>query len=153
MQKQIYTPNGMNLLKNKLAATESKLEIIRYDKGEVAETGGNLWHDNAGFEDLELQERMLMRTVRKLKDEINKATVTNAVHETQICKIGSLVTIVIDSKKMTFELVGHGEGDPANGKLAYNSPLGAVLCGCKAGDIKELVLYNEGQTITICKIG
>jgi len=58
-------------LKTRLIVLEKELHDLRTSKGEVAETGGNEWHDNAAFEEAEQKERNRAGHGRKRKEESN----------------------------------------------------------------------------------
>jgi len=49
-------------------------------------------------------------------------------------QIGSKVTVRDGEDQDTYELVGHAEASPREGKISYQSPMGAALLGATAGD-------------------
>ena len=51
---------------------------------------------------------------------------------------GTSVTVRREGESVTYRIVGEDEADPAQGLLAYNSPLVVALTGAAVGDVVEL---------------
>ena len=53
-------------------------------------------------------------------------------------EVGTKVTVKVNGKENTFDIVGEWEADPINKKIAHDSPLGLALVGKKVGDKAEV---------------
>ena len=60
------------------------------------------------------------------------------VGEPQEVGFGTRVTVRRDGESITYRIVGEDEADPAQGLLAYNSPLVVALTGAEVGEVVEL---------------
>jgi transcription elongation factor GreA len=66
--------------------------------------------------------------------------------------LGSEVTMKLDNRHQTFQVVGIVEADPAENKISDESPLGRSLLGKKVGDLAEITTPTSTLTATIEKI-
>lgn len=154
-KKVLYiTEKGRENIRNQINNLEERLSNIRFRKGEAAESGGNAWHDNAEFEDLEHQERMLTGEIQELKYKLNTAIDADKNYDNSEVNIGSTVTIkYLDTGKTAqIEIVGYGEGDPQSGKVSYDSPLGRCVLGAKTNDEVKMVLDERNEIVEILSI-
>ena len=151
-QNIILTEGGKEKLIGSIGRLEDRLASIRLRKGEASETGGNAWHDNAEFEELEHQERMLMGELSDLKHKLGAASmVDKKTGDVGTAGLGSTVSIkYLDTgETLTFEIVGYGEGDPSTNKLSYDSPLASCIMGAKLGDEREMELNDSTKRIRV----
>jgi len=131
----VITEAGLARLRRQLDRLEQRLLTLRRQKGEVAEVGGDDWHDNAAFEHLEREERMLIRQITELRRRLDSTLVVTDRSETGEVGIGSTVRVRFDDGAiMTLTIGGDGEGDPGEGIVAYNSPVGRALLGARRGE-------------------
>ncbi|RMG47542.1 MAG: transcription elongation factor GreA [Acidobacteria bacterium] len=67
---------------------------------------------------------------------------------------GSIVDVVdVDSgEERRYELVAAEDGDPANGKLSINSPIGRALAGCSEGDLVTVRAPSGERTLEIVRV-
>lgn len=87
--------------------------------------------------------------IEELEELITKAQIIrNSKKTNHEVKLGSKVTVKINGKSQTFELVGEWEANPLEQKISHTSPLGQALMGKKKGDKVEIdapagkVLYH-----------
>ena len=66
--------------------------------------------------------------------------------------IGSGVHVEQDGKQHHYQIVGHPEADPTNGKISNESPVGAALLGKKVGDTVEVNVPKGVIKIKLTKI-
>ena len=74
---------------------------------------------------------------------------------TTVVNVGSVVTLQNpDSKaKMTYQIVGSAETNPAAGKISNLSPIGSALLGHSAGESVDVVTPGGALKLKILKIG
>ncbi|MCY7279826.1 MAG: GreA/GreB family elongation factor [Sphingomonas bacterium] len=68
----------------------------------------------------------------------------------EIVAFGTTVTIDQDGTARTLAIVGHDEGEPAAGRIAFTAPLAKKLIGSEIGE--EVDPPGPGGTITIVTI-
>lgn len=105
-----------------------RIKLAR-DFGDISE---NSEYDEAKNEQA-LVEKRIMEIEQLLR---NARIVTEDEIEPERVHVGSQVRVrnVKDDKEMTFVIVGFAEGDPGNGRISYQSPVGKALFGARAGD-------------------
>ena len=64
--------------------------------------------------------------------------------------IGSTVTFTLRDKSQTMVITGHDEADPAEGKIAFSSPLARAMLGLSAGDFADF--GGEEEAIEIAAV-
>lgn len=135
------TPDGLKVLREKLAEEERRLAAIREEKAVAYTASGDTWHDNPGFNQLEQAELRKARDIVDMRRLLASAVLREV--EPRDLERASLGSIVLcsrsspgggDSEKVLFEIVGFGEGDPRAGKLPYYSPVGGALLGLEPGE-------------------
>ena len=94
----------------------------------------------------EEQRKALQRDLRYWRTRLATAQVAPAPSG-QTVAIGTRVTFEQDGRTRTLTLVGHDEADPAQGLVAFGSPLGRALLGAEAGE--EVDAPGDGAAITI----
>jgi transcription elongation factor GreA len=149
------TRAGLQKLKEKIRKTEDELKETLRAKGEAAETGGNVWHDNFSFEQLAEKARGLSQRLAELKNQLANAEVAAPGYKTSSpsgseVKISSSVSIAFeDGTEKTFTVGDPETADPEKGVISYESPLGKALIGGKTGEEKK---YKAGGRIYKVKI-
>ena len=66
--------------------------------------------------------------------------------------IGSYMTVEVNGKQVTYQLVGSAEADIKAGKLSNASPVGECLMGHKVGDTVAIEVPRGTVTYTILDI-
>lgn len=128
------------LLRVKIPAANDRLAKAR-EQGDLSENSEYA----AAKDEREFLENRLVELVETIKN-VQVANTQNTADGS--VQIGSVVTV--DGKtKVTYTIVGEFESRPAEKKISYKSPLGAVLMGHHAGDT---VLFENGSAKTSLKI-
>jgi transcription elongation GreA/GreB family factor len=124
------------------------------EKGHAAEVGGNVWHDNFAFEQAQREEQMLLSQIRDLKVVLAEARVVDPPENPEALTLGCTAEVEIEGRgRRIITLVGYGEGDPARGWVAYNTPLGACLLGARPGERRTYTVDNREVTVTVLRLG
>lgn len=74
------------------------------------------------------------------------------VHEPDRAVIGRRVTVLEEGESVTYSLVFPGDGDPVQGWISANSPVGAAILGCSPGDIVEVDAPVGRRAVTILSV-
>lgn len=130
-------------IKEKLKEWETKLNETIKGKAEAAEVGGNVWHDNPAFEEIERLHDLYTAKINTIKKELREAQIINRTRQTEVkenneqsvVSIGSKLLIKYSGgKTVSMEIAGHGESNYDQSKVAYDTPLGQSLMRKRAGD-------------------
>lgn len=132
------TEEGKGKLEAELEAMNLELQKIIDEKTKAYELTGDTWHDNPYFNQQEQRERAMIAKIRKLRADLKDAEIVSGVRNMASVDIGSIIRCHctypgFDGEKV-IEIVGHGEGNPAEGKIDYKTPVGQNLMGHKKGD-------------------
>lgn len=150
---KLMTPEGYKKLLEEKRKYERKLAEIRRGKAQAYETGGDGWHDNYAFEEIERLEKLYTAHLAEFQRQLRGVRVLTEFEllsnaQKDEINIGSLIKIKCpDGKTRVIKIVGAGESDPKRGEIAYNTPLGKAIMGKRAGETISFMI--EGKTIKI----
>lgn len=133
---EYITREGLEKLKNELLELKNvKLKEVAVRIKEAKDLGD--LSENAEYHEAKNEQAFLYGKVVSIEKKIKNSDII----EKDGCKgkdkveAGCTVVVENDGEKMTFEMVGSAESDPARGKISINSPLGSALAGHKKGDV------------------
>jgi len=157
--KNKLTEAGLEALNLKIVETEKRISEIRAEK-EVAYWGsGDGWHDNPGFNQLEQLEFRVCSELQEMIRLREDATIVRLIsRNVEKVSIGSIVKIeqysLTDKSKriIVWEVVGHKESDPKKFKIAYDTPIGAVIIDKTVGESVELVLPGGRSVLKVVEL-
>lgn len=135
---------GLDILRDKLAKATAELKSIREEKAIAYTATGDTWHDNPYFNKLEQDERNKEAEIANLNDQIANARIfTIEQRNTARVQLGSIVHVSRYFKvsgsmdEQVWEIVGYGETDAPQRKVAYNAPFAQAIIGLGADDTAE----------------
>jgi len=145
------TSQGLKELKTELKelVDEKRPRLIK--RVTVARNHGDLSENSeytAAREDLAFVEGR----IEELEELITKAKLIKTKKTKDEVKLGCKVTVKVNGKKQTFELVGEWEADPLEQKISHTSPLGKALLGKKKGDKVKIEAPAGKVTYRVQKI-
>lgn len=146
----LVTAEGLEKTKADLKARLEKKEEIK-NVIESSRAAGDL-KENDGYalavEDFKNNEVEISR----LNEILSNAKVIRAKVKGKV-EIGDTVVVKDSSNtERTLSLVGENESNPLNGKISYNSPLGAALLGKKEGEKFEFRTPKAIIKYTLVKV-
>lgn len=154
----LMTQTGFEKTRAELARKMTELQEICAERLLAHGLSGDGWHDNPYFNRLQQLEAEKTRDIASVQAIINQTrliTIDPEKRPTLQVEIGAIVTFNIfydardDTIQQTWEIVGFNESNAELGKLAYNSPLGAIIMGLMVGEDVETVLPGGAATIEI----
>jgi hypothetical protein len=75
------------------------------------------------------------------------------VHEPDRAVIGRRVTLLEEEgDSVTYSLVFPGDGDPVQGWISADSPLGSAVMGCASGDRVEVMAPAGPRVVTVLSV-
>lgn len=118
-------------------------DLVKNKRGpaadEVARTAqmGDL-SENAAYQFAKQNLRRINDRITMLEERLKHAIPIDQGPSDGKVRIGSTVTLKMNSQELTFEILGSSESNPADGRISYSSPLGKILIGKGVGDIAVL---------------
>jgi|WetSurMetagenome_2_1015567.scaffolds.fasta_scaffold844612_1 transcription elongation factor GreA len=142
------TPAGLKVFEKELAERLEKRRIIAKAIKSAKEQGD--LSENAEYSAAKAQQRENEGRINWLVCVIDKANVVEKKGEDKV-ELGCLVDLARENQegKMTVQLVGTHETDPANGKISHQSPIGQAIIGKKKGDQVEVETPNGKEKYQI----
>lgn len=147
-QKPIFlTAEGRKKLEEELEYLRSVrrpqvVERIRQAKeeGEILE--------NAEYDDAKNEQAFVEGRIATLEAMLANFVPIPEAHAADVVALGSRVTVIEDGKeRVTYQIVGAAEVDPAKGRVSNESPLGQALLGHRVGD--EVTVRAPGGTLRV----
>jgi len=130
---------------------ENSLFELQGKMNDAYETGGT-WHDNAALD--HLTEDVVAANTRF--NEANKLLRDVQIIEypkvVDSVKIGSEVSLLLDSQPEKFQIVAYGDSDARNDKILYAAPMAEAIMGHKIGDEYEAFIAERKRKIKILDI-
>lgn len=156
MEKEriFLTKEGHKRLLNKRKKLEEALREVKKTTVPLARaSSGNLWHDNAAFEQAEREIDKLSSLLSEVREQLATATIIKpkTLGKDKIY-IGSKIKVRVDGEEHTYLISGWGEADPGRGKISYASPFGKAVLGAKVGDLINMRAPKRKTSIKIIKI-
>lgn len=137
----LVTAQGLVQLQADLAQLESELPEMIKEVERTKEHGD--FSENAAYQDAKHALRRAHARVASIKDRMKRAVIIEKdANANGLVQIGSTVVLESGKKRVTFEILGHHESDPANGRISDRSPLGQALLNHAVGDKITLELKN-----------
>lgn len=152
----VLTPGGLFRLQRRLADARAAYLAVCSDNSAAADSGDtSVWHDNFAYEENQRQMHMLARQVRELQQMLEICRVVPILQtEPERVGVGTRVVYRIDGadREQSCWVAGYDDGQPATGRVSYNSPIGRALVGAELGEIRELHLPQSTRSIEVVDI-
>ncbi|MBI4023120.1 transcription elongation factor GreA [Candidatus Berkelbacteria bacterium] len=137
MQVYQITQEGLEKLKEELRKLKTVDRPQTVKRMAAARELGDL-SENADYHDAREQLAFIEGRIEEVESMINRAEVVTRKAGSKTVQIGSRVSVTLNGTKHTYEIVGSNEGDPAQGKLSIESPVGSALLG-----------HSHGETVSV----
>ena len=73
--KLLLTEEGLQKLKDRFRNLIKEYMEVSATKGEAAELGGDVWHDNPAFEEVEHRQTMIQKQIADLSEQLRNAEI------------------------------------------------------------------------------
>lgn len=149
------TGNGYNKLILRRQELFDQLKKVQGKKGEAAEVGGNVWHDNFTFEELGRQEMMINKKIADVSIQINCAKLIGEPVNDKFLQIGHIAIFEFDDgEERKYEITGFGESDlSANPqKVEYLAPIVKKFIGTETNTFAKVEIGGKMREITLIEI-
>lgn len=143
--------NGLRRLQNELNEQHARLERLREERATAHELSGDGWHDNPYFNQLQQMEAEKTQHIARLRQTLATARVVDirdGQRPERVVAYGSIVELLIEDatgeeRTEFWEIVGHGESEPAKRRIAYDVPRIRPVMGLEPGDTATIILDEE----------
>lgn len=145
----LLTPEGLAKLESELnhLKTVRRKEIAQRIK--AARDFGDL-SENSEYDDAKNEQAFVEARILRIEQMLRYARiVTDDEIDPELVNLGSTVTVrnVDSGTAFTYTIVGSNEGDPANGRISYQSPVGQALYRRRAGEQVEVHTPNGSRLV------
>jgi transcription elongation factor GreA len=140
MSAILITQEGVRKMQAELARFETLRDSVMERMRRAWEHGG-ISPENRDYADV-LQERDLLdRQIHVLRRRLDLGELVEAEQDGE-ADVGERVALrnTLTGDVSEYRIVGTGEGDPANGDISHESPVGSALLGRRAGDIVDVAV-------------
>ena len=148
-----FTKQGLEDAKAKLELLKTKTRKEVSEKIKEARSFGDL-SENAEYDEAKNEQAEVEAEIAKLEEMIKYSKVVGDDTKSDTITPGTKVTLydVDFDEELEYTIVGSMEADLENGKLSYESPIGAALLNKKAGETIQVKAFDEVSTFKILKI-
>lgn len=136
-EENVITLKGWEKLKVELQELKEvrRPEVIGRIK--AAKELGDL-SENAEYSTAKEEQSFIEGRIQDLDQIIKKSKVVSGSGDRKIIQTGAAIAVTVEGEKLSFELVGPAESDPAAGKISIDSPVGQALLGHKEKDVVKV---------------
>lgn len=127
MNSTIVTPEGLEKLKTELEYLKTEKRKQVSDRIKTAKEFGDL-SENAEYQEAKDEQAFTEGKILNLENLIKTAVVADKNDDDQI-NVGNTIKVDREGQTLEFTIVGSTEGDPSNGKISVESPLGQAFVG------------------------
>ena len=156
-ERYVFTPDGRQRLEDRVRRVRAEYRAVCDDNPAALESGDSSgWHDNFAFEENMRQMHRLARRVRDLEEMLARSEVVQPLRSTPVrVMLGASVTwrFVDEQHTRTCWIAGYEDGDPVEGRVSYNSPLGRALVGAEEGDEREVSIGGQLRRVEVLELG
>ncbi|HNW56084.1 MAG TPA: GreA/GreB family elongation factor [bacterium] len=116
----------------------------------LAELGD--FSENAAYQIAKGKLRGINQKIFDLEDHLKKAIIISQPTSGGFVRLGSTVTVEINGRSRTFQILGSTETNPGGGVISHNSPIGAAVMDRRVGDTVKVSLANGKVDCRIIQI-
>lgn len=127
------TQSGKDELAAELAELKSRRGAIA-DKIAEARDYGDL-SENAEYDTAREEQGIVETRIAEIEEILTNAKIIESQKGANVVALGTTVELTLDSKTVTYTVVGPVEANPLEGKISNESPIGEALLGKRVGDV------------------
>lgn len=130
-----FTAQGLSEIQTELEELQNVKLPAAIDRVARARDFGDL-SENAEYHAAKEELSFIEGRVDELSEIIKRAKVVDNTKNGEV-GVGCKVTVELNGKEYTYDVVGEWEADPIKQKISHTSPLGQALVGKKTGEEVE----------------
>ncbi|MBC8176168.1 MAG: transcription elongation factor GreA [Deltaproteobacteria bacterium] len=154
MEKMPITKEGLEKLKEELAHLEKEEKPKNIRAISEARSHGDI-SENAEYHAAKERQSFLAGRINELKMAIGQAEVIDIDEGPTDRVVFGRTVLLYDiqaEEEVSYQLVGHYESAPENGRISIQSPLGRGLIGMRVGDEVKITIPRGEQEFEILEI-
>lgn len=136
------------------ADKEKMIKIIRpklvHEVQELAKLGD--FSENAAYQIAKGKLRGLNHRLLVIEEKLKQAIIIDDQPSDNKIRLGSQVTVELNGKKYTYQILGSQETDPQSGVISHHSPIGSALLGHKVDDAVDVNINDKIIRYKIVKV-
>lgn len=148
----IVSTTGYKKIQDMKNTLSDELASLMSEVTEAAEVGGNLWHDNFMYEQLQVQIRGKEKELLDIKELIQKVEVLEDDIFFKQVPLGRKFICNINDKIEEWTIVDLYLSNPSKGEIAYNTPLAMHLIKVSVGENSIIQIGENIRHIKIIEI-
>lgn len=137
MSGEFITKTGLEKLKKELTELQTKKRHAVAERLKESLSFGDI-AENAEYAEAKEEQAFVEGRIAEIENILRNAMLVNTKTDLQGswmgAEIGSLIELAGTGQKRKVRLVGKGEGNPLNGEISSDSPLGQAILGRKRGE-------------------
>ena len=115
----------------------------------LAEMGD--FSDNVAYSIAKGKMRRINGRILSLAEQLKHAVIIKPTGK-RVVELGQKITVMINGKQQTFQILGSSETKPDKGVISHNSPLGRALMGRSVGGCVKMHHLGKEFCCTIISI-
>lgn len=147
-----YSTEGVKSLERELDSLKASLRKLQIYKNKLAAENGDVWHDNNDFEQCEIEERRLSKSIADLEEKIKNIEIISSPSSSKnTVNYGAIVKVKIsgddeepDDDDVITLLFSDSDQKVEYQKTNANTPIGKVIFGESIGFIGNYTVNNKG---------
>jgi transcription elongation factor GreA len=151
MSSILFTEEGVRKLQAELARLEALRDSAIERMRRACEHGDS--PENGDYADVQQERDVLDRQIYTLRRRLDLGVLAEAEHDGEV-DIGERVALrnMLTGDLREYRIVGTGEGDPAQGDISHESPVGSAILGRRVGDIVDVAVPRGSLRLEIVDV-
>ena len=151
MNQLYYSEKGYLKQVEQLKQLEAEITQTRTETLELSQNEGNM-EENSTSERIDHDMAALYLKANRLRSELQNTMIVSYPKSVDAVCIGCTVDVKIDGQIGRYHILGHGETDIRNNKLAYNTPIAQALLHKKPGFVDGIKVCNSYKKIEVLDV-
>lgn len=151
-----YSAEGVKALERELTGLKEDLRKLQIYKNQIAAENGDVWHDNNDFEQSEIEERRLKKSIADLEKKIKTVEVISpTTFSDNTVNYGAIVKLKIFGEGFSDEmtiLFSDSDEKTQFQKISLNSPVGKAIYEKTIGFVGHYTVGKEFISVEILDI-
>lgn len=101
--------------------------------------------ENVPYQMAKRKLRGINSAIIRIQDQLKNAQIIKRDSDVSRVQVGHKVTVEINGKRQTFQILGSTQTEPLKGIVSRHSPIGQALLGSKKGEQVEVRLANGNE--------
>lgn len=148
-----FLASDLAVLEADIRAVGAEIKKVQGDTAESTEQTSETWHDNFMFEDGQRQMNILASRLASFNEILAKAMIVEPRTDGS-AGVGNRITIRDEAtgEERTYTVGSYVAGKQNVDTVSYTSPLGTLLFGARAGDVRKGIIGSTPRTFLVVNV-